>query len=154
MIGRAVPGDPIVLIDAPSVRVIDLPMTMLGRQVRFLAHGVGDGIEGVQTVATVTGQSIHPPSPVHWRCRRRADGLVTIGWTRRSRSGWRWIDRVDAPLGEESERYRLTIGDRDEEVSSPGWTGAAPDGTRVAVRQIGTWAASLPLVGIIGGETI
>ena len=154
MIGRAVPGDPIVLIDAPSVRVVDLPMTMLGRQVRFLAHGVGDGIEGVQTGATVTGQSIRPPSPVHWRCRRRADGLVTIGWTRRSCSGWRWIDRVDVPLGEESERYRLTIGDREEEVSSPGWTGAAPDGTRVAVRQIGTWAASLPLVGIIGGETI
>lgn len=152
MIGGAKPGDPFVLIDAASMRLVDLPPTMVGRTVRVLAHGVGDGIDGVQTLAAVTGQSVRPPAPVHWRCMRGADGRVTIGWTRRGRIGWRWIDRVDAPLGEEAERYRLTIGAREEEVSVPGWTGTAPDGTRVTVRQIGTWAESPPLIGIIGGE--
>src|SRR3546814_10747834 len=32
-----------------------------------------------------------------------------IGWTRRSRAGWAWHDFVDAPLGEEFERYRLRV---------------------------------------------
>src|SRR3546814_2754898 len=37
-----------------------------------------------------------------------AGGLM-IGWTRRSRAGWAWHDFVDAPLGEEFERYRLRV---------------------------------------------
>jgi len=150
MVGQAGPGDAFVLIAAASVRTIDIPVTMLGARVRFLAHGVGDGVEGVQASAMVTGQSVRPPAPVHLRWRRGEDGRVTIGWTRRSRIGWGWTDRVDAPLGEESERYRVTIGEREEEVSAPVWTGSAPAGTRVAVRQLGTLAASLPLVAILG----
>ena len=121
-----------------------------GRPVRFLAHGLADASEGVPATADVTGLSVLPPSPVGWRCRRAADGRVTIGWTRRSRIGWRWLDRVDAPLGEEVERYRIAIGDRVEELTSPRWSGAVADGTRVTIRQIGTWGASAPLAGIIG----
>ncbi|WP_343525768.1 phage tail protein [Sphingomonas sp.] len=150
MIGRVAPGDRFVLIDPAATRTIDLPVTALGGEVRVLAHGVGDAAAGVAASVTITGRSVAPPAPVHWRCRRRSDGRVTLNWTRRSRIGWRWIDRVDAPLGEEHERYRLTIGDREEEVAAPEWTGAAADGTRVTVRQLGTLAASPPLVAIIG----
>lgn len=150
MIGRAMPGAPFVLIAPGSVRTMDVPVAMLGRSVRFLAHGLGDPAEGVQVSAEVTGLSILPPTPVGWRCHRGADGRVTIGWTRRSRIGWRWLDRVDVPLGEEAERYRITIGDRVEERTTPDWSGGAPDGTRVTIRQIGTWGASAPLIGIIG----
>jgi len=150
MIGRARPGAPFVLLSPGTVRTLDVPIAMLGRTVRFLAHGLGDPAEGVQASAEVTGLSILPPSPVGWRCRRGADGRVTIGWTRRSRIGWRWLDRVDTPLGEEAERYRIAIGDRVEELAAPGWSGAAPDGTRVTIWQIGTWGASAPLVGIVG----
>ncbi len=150
MIGRALPGASFVLIAPGSVRTLDVPVAMLGRSVRFLAHGLGDPVEGVRTAAAVTGLSVLPPSPIGWRCRRGADGRVTIGWTRRSRIGWRWLDRVDAPLGEETERYRITIGDRVEELSAPVWSGTVADGTRVAIRQIGTWGASAPLVGIVG----
>ncbi|WP_433909704.1 phage tail protein [Sphingomonas yabuuchiae] len=150
MIGRAVPGAPFVLILPGSVRTVDVPIAMLGRPVRFLAHGLADAPEGVPATADVTGLSVLPPSPVGWRCRRAADGRVTIGWTRRSRIGWRWLDRVDAPLGEEVERYRIAIGDRVEELTSPRWSGAVADGTRVTIRQIGIWGASAPLAGIIG----
>lgn len=150
MIGRAVPGAPFVLILPGSVRTVDVPIAMLGRPVRFLAHGLADAPEGVPATADVTGLSVLPPSPVGWRCRRATDGRVTIGWTRRSRIGWRWLDRVDAPLGEEVERYRIAIGDRVEELTSPLWSGAVADGTRVTIRQIGTWGASAPLAGIIG----
>jgi hypothetical protein len=150
MIGRAVPGAEFVLIAPGAVRTLDVPIAMLGRSVRVLAHGLGDPVAGVQVAAEVTGLSVLPPSPVGWQCHRAADGGVTIGWTRRSRLGWRWLDRVDAPLGEEAERYRITIGDRVEERTTPDWRGSAPDGTRVTIRQIGTWGASAPLVGIIG----
>ncbi|MFV0922655.1 phage tail protein [Sphingomonas parapaucimobilis] len=150
MIGQAVPGAPFVLIAPGSVRTLDVPVAMLGRSVRFLAHGLGDPVEGVQASVAVTGLSVLPPSPVGWRCRRGADGRVALGWTRRSRIGWRWLDRVDAPLGEEAERYRITIGDRVEELTAPMWSGTVADGTRVAIRQIGTWGASAPLVGIVG----
>src|SRR3546814_13790240 len=37
----------------------------------------------------------------------RTDTLVP--YTTLFRSGWGWIDGVDAPLGEESERYRVTL---------------------------------------------
>lgn len=150
MIGTAGPGASFVRLDAATVRTIDVPVTMLGGRVRVLAHGVGDGPDGVQAVAEVTGRSILPPAPVGWRCRRSADGRVTIGWTRRSRMGWRWLDRVDVPLAEERERYRIAIGDQVEEVDTPGWTGAAEDGVPVTIWQLGTWGASLPLVGIVG----
>ena len=39
----------------------------------------------------------------------RANGDIAIGWTRRSRAGWTWLDGGDALLGEEVERYRLEI---------------------------------------------
>ncbi|OMJ30493.1 hypothetical protein BSZ14_18565, partial [Sphingomonas sp. Sph1(2015)] len=150
MIGQAVPGAPFVVIAPGSVRTLDVPVAMLGRSVRFLAHGLGDPVEGVQASVAVTGLSVLPPSPVGWRCCRGADGRVALGWTRRSRIGWRWLDRVDAPLGEEAERYRITIGDRVEELTAPVWSGTVADGTRVAIRQIGTWGASAPLVGFVG----
>ncbi|KQO58825.1 phage tail protein [Sphingomonas sp. Leaf257] len=150
MIGQAAPGASFVLIAPGSVRTLDVPVEMLGRSVRLLAHGLGDPAEGVQASAAVTGLSVLPPPPVGWRCRRGADGRATICWTRRSRIGWRWLDRVDAPLGEETERYRITIGDRVEELTAPMWNGTVADGTRVAIRQIGTWGASAPLVGIVG----
>src|SRR3546814_11179567 len=50
-----------------------------------------------------------PPSPVHVTASLLADGSVNVQWIRRSRQGWGWIDGVDAPLGEESERYRVTL---------------------------------------------
>ncbi|HSX57084.1 MAG TPA: hypothetical protein VLG14_17385, partial [Sphingomonas sp.] len=36
-------------------------------------------------------------------------GGAMLRWTRRSRIGWRWLDGVDVPLGEEAERYRVRI---------------------------------------------
>ncbi|WP_454279041.1 phage tail protein [Sphingomonas sp. Marseille-Q8236] len=149
-IGQAVPGTPFALIASEAVRTLDLPMTALGSRVRFLAHGVADGSEGVQAVADVAGRSILPPAPVGLRSRRDAEGRVTLGWTRRSRIGWRWLDRVDAPLGEEAERYRVVVGEREAIVTAPGWTGTASVGERVTIRQLGTWGASPPLVGFVG----
>src|SRR3546814_7531130 len=65
-----------------------------------------------------------PPSPVHVTASLLADGSVNVQWIRRSRQGGGWIDGVDAPLGEESERYRVPLrhlagSERIVDVSQP-----------------------------------
>jgi hypothetical protein len=80
---------------------------------------------------------------------------------RRSRQGWTWISGGDTPLGEESERYRLTISgigfQRIAESTAPAFVytsaqqaadGASPP-LQIAVVQIGTFAASRPAFLII-----
>ena len=42
--------------------------------------------------------------------------LDWVTWMRRSRGGWAWIDGVDAPLGEETEAYRVTLESADGAV--------------------------------------
>ncbi|QIG81559.1 phage tail protein [Stakelama tenebrarum] len=145
-------GEPFVLIDGDTLRTIDLAASLIGGEVHVLAQGAGDS-EGVSTVAPVTGRSVLPLSPVHPEALRHADGTTSLKWIRRSRSGWRWIDGVDAPLGEEAERYRLTItptgGDaRVVEVSEPGYLLSSEDrlsGCAIAIRQVGTFGTSSPL---------
>ncbi len=53
------------------------------------------------------GRATLPLSPVHLRCVWQSDGGLMLHWVRRSRSGFAWIDGVDAPLDSGSEHYRL-----------------------------------------------
>jgi hypothetical protein len=95
----------------------------------------------------VTGISIVPPCPVHLQAQGE-----TVRWVRRSRNGWRWIDGVDAPLGEESELYRVTIApvggiERTEEIGVATVALSAEDrelGCSVTVRQTGAHGLSPP----------
>lgn len=59
-----------------------------------------------------------------WVGRRDHDGNFNISWRRRSRINADWRNNVDAPLGEESEKYQIDILDGDKiirtlEVSTP-----------------------------------
>lgn len=80
-----------------------------------------------------------------------------LRWTRRSRIGWAWSDGSDAPLGEEVERYRVTVAPdvglaRTIETSVASWTysaamiaadrAAGATHVEAAVVQLGTWAPS------------
>ena len=111
-------------------------------------------MEPAEAALTISGAALMPPSPVHLVARPDGGGGWTIGWTRRSRNGWRWSSGTDAPLGEESELYavRLLDGDalvRGAETAAAQWTYAAAmiaaDGTAgraltVEVAQRGTFA--------------
>ena len=46
---------------------------------------------------------------MHLRADLLDNGDTEIRWVRRSRAGWRWLDGVDAPLAEETERYRIAM---------------------------------------------
>lgn len=142
-------GDRFVLIEVETARAIDLPLSVLAREVRVMASGVGDATP-VETRCVMRGASVVPPSPVHLRFAIEADGGATVRWTRRSRAGWRWIDGVDAPLAEESEAYRVTLTaggtSRDVDVAVPSVSVTAAEragSVGVAVRQRGVFGESL-----------
>jgi hypothetical protein len=85
---------------------------------------------------------------------------LRLEWCRRSRGAWAWLDGVDVPLNEQAEAYLIGIGDAEApdmrwETSAPlleldaaSWASirSAHAGKPFWVRQIGTVAASLPLL--------
>lgn len=148
-IGTQAEGDRFVLIEAEALAGIELTAESLGGTVRVLAQGAGGAAEAE---AAVSGLSVLPPCPVHLRAAPAEDGGAVVRWVRRSRMGWRWIDGVDAPLGEESERYRVTVApergvERTVECVTPEVAVTAEErtaGATVSVRQIGSHGLSLP----------
>ncbi|HEX8445132.1 MAG TPA: phage tail protein [Sphingomonas sp.] len=147
------PDERFILIDPD--RMVSVAADV-GSVATVLAQGIGDPAPVVAT-HEMAGLAVRPLSPVHLRAARTADGAVRISWTRRSRMGWGWADGVDAPLGEETERYRLRIlrpgGARTVDLTVPEWRYPpalqAADGydaagmLRVSVVQVGTAAASI-----------
>jgi len=126
-----------------------------GATLRLNAIGIGD-LTPAQAEDMVLGQAVTPLSPAHLTASAYA-GEWTLRWVRRSRAGWRWSDGVDAPLAEETERYRINLIHsgaifRTAEVSGQEWVWSAAailadarSGTITAeVRQIGTSGAGRP----------
>ncbi len=147
--GAQMIGDRFVLLQAEAARTFDLPLSVLGREVRVMASGVGDATP-VETRCAMRGASVVPPSPVHLRSFAEPDGSATVKWTRRGRAGWRWIDGVDAPLSEEVEAYRVTVTAggtaREVEMAVPFVAVTAAEraaSASVAVRQRGIFGESL-----------
>ncbi|KQU53097.1 hypothetical protein ASG67_09665 [Sphingomonas sp. Leaf339] len=138
-------GDGFALLTADASRVIDLPLTAIGRTVRVMASGAGDD-QPAEARCVVTGASLRPPSPVDLRWEPGDGGMLR--WTRRSRIGWNLSDGVVPPLGEEAERYRVTLTDangvREVETVEPRLALPMAAGLTAAVSQRGTWLDSLP----------
>jgi hypothetical protein len=150
-VGMQATGDRFVLLDPTTLVHFDLPLGRLGTEAQVMAAGVGDGSSPPIVAVPVSGASILPPSPVHLRAGIAADGALSLQWVRRSRGGWRWLDGVDAPLGEERELYRLSfesepLSRRATETIEPILAIAADDvpsgATAITVRQIGSYGAS------------
>lgn len=150
-IGTQAIGDPFVVIEAESALSLDLPLSVLGGEMWIMASGSGDLAGPVQIRLPVRGRSILPPSPIGLRAIETGAGDAAVQWLRRSRLGWRWIDRVDAPLGEERELYRITLtqGDgqaRTVETVTPALLvaqGERAGGVTLAVRQVGAHGESV-----------
>lgn len=148
-------GDRFILVEAGSLAAIDAPPGSLGGEARLLGQGLGDP-DGVLALATVTGEAMRPPAPVHLKAERRGNGDLSLTWVRRSRAGWVWLSGVDTPLGEETESYRLTLAgagvERSLTVSAPACLYSAAEQAAhglsgplsVQVVQLGTSAPSRP----------
>lgn len=105
--GHAI-GERFVMIEAESLLAYDLSPARIGADISIIASGIGDSV-GVEATLALVGRSVRPPAPVHLTLQRLDDGTIRIGWVRRSRLGWAWLDGGDVPLGEEAESYRLEI---------------------------------------------
>lgn len=151
-IGRHAAGERFALIEADSAQTLALPASAIGRTVRVMATGVGDTAGPAEAVATITGASVLPPSPVQLTATTIDDGGLMIRWVRRSRVGWGWRDGIDVPLGEEAEHYRVTLrgsgGERVVDTEVPVLTLATADRPpgvlEIEVRQRGTLGLSPP----------
>ena len=153
--GLHAPGEPFALIEAASLAPVDAPLGALGGEARVLATGLGDP-EGVLALREVRGEAMRPPSPVHLRARRLANGDLALGWVRRSRTGWVWLSGSETPLGEEAEAYRLTLAgegfERSLTLASPAYLYTAAEQSadglagplEIEVVQLGTSAPSRP----------
>ncbi len=149
------PAEPFLLIEQSALAPIEAPSSTVGGALRVTAAGREDGPEGGTASKIITGEALRPPSPVHLHVKRFG-GDVQIAWTRRSRSGWPWLDGTDAPLGEESERYELVLSGpalrRVVVIDAQAYTyteskqqaDGATGPITAAVAQLGTYARSRP----------
>ena len=150
-------GDEFALIGAEAIVSLEAPSSAAGSEAQVLASGIGDA-QPASANRQIVGETLRPPSPVHLKAMAAANGDLLVQWVRRSRDGWTWPSGSDTPLGEELERYRLTIAGagraRAVETVQPSYiyTAAerAADGNAgplaLSVVQIGTHAASRPAV--------
>ncbi len=110
-------GSRFVLVDASTAAF--LPDVLMQPGVRVLASGTGDVDPLPEATFASATRALMPLSVAHLQAVRLDGGDTLIRWIRRSREGWAWRDGVDAPLGEPSERYRVTWpGGEVEPVSS------------------------------------
>ncbi len=151
-------GEPFLLLDPASLLAMPAAYAVMGSSLLVDAIGIGDTTPA-QASAVVSGQAVLPLSPVHARATATGGGWQ-LGWVRRSRAGWQWIDGADAPLAEEQEQYRVdlvTSGSiyRTATLPAPQWTydaamiavdhGLGISGAVTAeIRQIGDYGASRP----------
>ncbi|MEF2073838.1 baseplate multidomain protein megatron [Consotaella aegiceratis] len=106
-------GSAFVLLDEGTA-ALDLRTSEIGREIYWRVLPSGRPIEAATRVEAVTNlgsRAMLPLSPVHLCATFAADGAVTITWLRRTRIGGDRWEGLDVPLGEEDERYALTLSD-------------------------------------------
>lgn len=145
-------GEPFVLVEEDRLVPLSGDLVRAGALMTVAAQGLGD-LSPVLGSRTVSGVAMLPLSPAGLRIDGSDSAGFVIRWVRRSRAGWEWRDGIDAPLGEEQERYAVALSAggtalRSATLAEPVWTlspetiaadRAAAGGASlaVAVRQIG-----------------
>ena len=95
-------GETVCLPRPGTLQPVALPPWSIGAEVSATTAGSS-------AVTVFKSEALRPLSPVNLRAEFETDGDLRLRWTRRSRVGFAWIDGVDVPLGEASERYRVAI---------------------------------------------
>ena len=142
-------GEVFCLLDTNSLRPLSLPVWMRGSTM------TASDRNGSGASAIFEAESAKPLAPTNLSAGLTADGDLTLSWTRRSRTGFAWVDEVDAPLGESREQYSVTISGAADTLelasAEPSLVVAGSDVARlgggtatIEVRQLGDWAASRP----------
>lgn len=146
-------GTLVTLLDGSLTR---LPGNLAGNANGSSIVAIGRGDDNpVNATVENRGASLRPMVPVHPRTTVQEDGSILACWTRRARGAWDWLDGVDVPLVEESERYCVGVGQTNQPnrlwtstvsriLLTPEMLGPFP-GQAIWVQQIGRNAKSYPL---------
>jgi hypothetical protein len=123
--GRHAAGDRFVVLDAARLFAFDPPLDAMGRSFQFRASHRSGAVNSFATVVPI-GRALQPLAPAHLTLLPRVDGGVAARWVRRSRAGFGWTDGTDAPVAEDSERYRVELWHagqlvRATDTVSPAW---------------------------------
>jgi hypothetical protein len=118
-------GARVVVLDGAAVS-LTTSLDDVGRHLRYRVGPPNADVASAsmrELSATVGTTPLRPLAPVRLRARRSPSGIA-LSWVRRSRVGGDSWEAVEVPLGEEIERYRVTIraGDlvvRTVEVDAP-----------------------------------
>lgn len=106
-VGGHIADERFVLLDGSGPVAVPSSPEMVGRT--LLARAVGAFDMGAAPVPLVVrGEALKPLAPAHVRLSQEG-GDILVRWIRRSRAGFAWLDFVDVPLGEETERYRVRL---------------------------------------------
>ena len=149
-------GEWFCLLTPASLVGIDGPLEMVGTTVEVRPNGLADH-DHPGAAVTMSGEALRPPSPVRLSATRDGES-VSLGWTRRSRLGWAWVDGLDAPVGESAERYRVEVSGTSSSMSfevtethleiDPETVAAlGAGGVTISIMQVGDYALSRPSRG-------
>ena len=149
-------GERFVMLD-DRLATVALPAEALGAALRLKAVGPGDdpAVVASQTIVP-RGVSLRPLSPAIITQTLAANGDHVFRWQRRSRAGFAWSDGTDAPIAEDSERYRVTVLGgaavvRVLDVTTTSWTYAAADAAAdVASAHVALTVAVAQVSAVVG----
>jgi hypothetical protein len=125
------PDEPFILLDPlPDVSLWP-PLGALDQTLRYKWLSPGQVLGDVPAqLLNFRAKALRPLAPVHGSAQLLAGGDWHVRWVRRSRSGFDWLDGIDAPLAEVSLAFRLTVYvggvvKRTVDVVDSSWTYAA-----------------------------
>ena len=153
-------GEPFLLLDARSIKVIPASASAMGADVTATAYGPGNDAEPPTVGRTIQAEAVRPLSSGHLAGELTADGSLALSWIRRSRRGWAWIDEVDVPPDPDLIGYRIGVagssGSREWTVTDSqllipaaelASLGAGP--LTISAKQVGAFGVSRPATIII-----
>lgn len=132
-------GAPFILLDE-ALMPLDPALVGSSPSAVVTASGLGDETAVTATISA-RGVTLRPLVPVHPLRRLAPDGTLTLGWTRRARGGWAWVDGVDMPLNEQGEAYQVGFGPTTAPLAV--WDVIVPEIT-IAPSQLAALATALP----------
>ncbi len=117
--GTHVIGDRFILLDPARMYNISATLDSIDRDEIWKGVSYSTPVESAWEVPfTNTGERYMPRSPVQLNVIPLVEGGYQATWIRRTRGEDAWLDEVEVPLSEDSERYLVEVLDGDEIIES------------------------------------
>lgn len=103
-------GAELAVLLSLNMRKISLPTADIGTTKPYKAVTVNDSLTAtIARSITFSNVGAKPYAPIHIEGRDTYSGNARLWWTRQTRIGGEWRDKVDASIGETSELYDVEI---------------------------------------------